>query len=46
MKKKYTLSLVLVLLISIFWYYNQNEAIETSNESTLLETKILEPFKV
>ena len=45
MKKKYTLSLVLVLLISIFWYYNQNVTIEISNESTLLEIKNLKPLK-
>ena len=45
MKKKYTLSLALVLVISIFWYYNQHEAIETTTQTTLLETKTLEPLK-
>ena len=45
MKKKYTLSLALVLVISIFWYYNQHEAIETTTQTTLLETKTLDPLK-
>jgi hypothetical protein len=45
MKKKYTLSFALVLVISIFWYYNQHEAIETTTQTNLLETKTLEPLK-
>jgi len=42
MKKQYTLALVFVLVISIFWYYNQNEVIP---QSALLEIKTPEPIK-
>ena len=42
MKKQYTLALVFVLVISIFWYYNQNEVIPPS---ALLEIKTPEPIK-
>ena len=45
MKKHYKLLLPFVLLLSIFWYYNQSETIETSNQSTLSEVKISEPLK-
>jgi len=40
MKKQYTLFLAFVLVISIFWHYNQHEAIETTTQTILLETKI------
>ena len=45
MKKHYKFLLPFVLFLSIFWYYNQNEGIETSNKSTLSDLKISEPLK-
>ena len=45
MTKHYKFLLPFVLFFSFFWYFNQNETIETSNQSTLSEVKISEPLK-
>ena len=45
MKKQYKFLLALVLSLSIFWYYNQNETVEPSNQSTTLEVKSLKSLK-
>ena len=42
MKKQYILSLAFVLVVFVFYYYNQNEVIQ---QSALLEIKTPEPLK-
>ena len=45
MKKHYKFILPFVLLLSIFWYYNQNEGIETSNKPISLTSENSETLK-
>ena len=45
MKKQYILSLALFLVASVFYYHVQNETIEATTQTTLLELKTPEPLK-
>ena len=45
MKKHYKFLLPFVLLLSIFWYYNQNEGVETSNKPISLTPENAETLK-
>lgn len=45
MKKQYKFLPPLVLFLSIFWYYNQENTVELPKQSALSEVKILKPIK-